>query len=213
MAWSFVAAGTQATGANPTVPLPSYSAGNLLLLVVASQTANTSATPTGYTSLSSLSGGTGGSTYFNIYYKIAGSSETAPNLSIIATTTIAVILSYSGVTSLDVVGATSNAHTTTATTTSTTTTNANDLVLSIYCGESGAFGTYTWTAPSGTTARVNSGGATGTEGLLICDELQTTAGATTSRTATISSSKQWGAVTIAFSVSAITNISNFFAFF
>ena len=212
MAWSFVAAGTQATGANPTVPLPSYSAGNLLLLVVASQSANTSATPAGYTSLTSLAGGTG-SAYFNIYYKIAGSSETAPTLSIIANTTIAVILSYSGISSIDVVGATSNGHTATAITTSTTTTNANDLVLSIYCAESGSFGAYTWTAPSGTTARVNSGGTSTTEGLLICDELQATAGATASRAATISASKQWGAVTIAFSISAITNISNFFAFF
>ena len=86
-------------------------------------------------------------------------------------------------------------------------------MLSIYCAESGLLGAYTWTAPSGTTARVNSGGTSTTEGLLICDELQATAGATASRTATISASKQWGAVTIAFSISAITNISNFFAFF
>lgn len=213
MAWSFVAAGTPATGAMPTVPLPTYNVGNLLLLVVASKSANATATPVGYTSLASLAGGTG-SAYFNIYYKFAGASETAPSVAISAATTIAVILSYSGVSSLDIVGATNDAHSTTAVTTSTTTTAANDLVFSIYSGEDGSFGTYTWSVPTGTTNRVNVGGsATPTAGLLICDENQASAGATAARTSTISGSKQWGSVTIAFKQNLVRSGGSFLQFF
>ena len=50
MAWGFVAAGTVATGANPTPALPTgWAAGNLLVIVATSGTVFSATPPTGYT--------------------------------------------------------------------------------------------------------------------------------------------------------------------
>jgi hypothetical protein len=77
---------------------------------------------------------------------------------------------------------------------SVTTTYANDFILSIYGDPSTTAATFT--ANASTTARVNSGSTGSIAGLLIADELQAAAGASTARAATSSASVSWSAIAI-----------------
>lgn len=173
--WSFVAAGTAATGTNPSVGTPAGFAANDLLIICGASGSSWTA-PAGWTVGRTNAVGP----RLSFWYKIATGAEGAEALTNGSTASIAVMLAYRGVnaTPLDVLG-TSN---TTLTTTSLTTTVANDLVISLYATSTNAD---TWTStPASTTVRFNSGGTAAVRALLVVDELKAAAGATSTRTAT-----------------------------
>ena len=145
-----------------------------------------------------------------IYYKTAGASESSVAITSASTTSVNVMLAYRGTSGFDVTGAFANNQVTTSlATTSLTTTQASDYIISIY--GSNASSSNTWTAPASTTARVTSNSGTSKRGLLIVDELQTSAGATTARTATLSLANQITSVGLSIKESATTTVnSNFF---
>lgn len=189
---TFIGAGAVVTSSNPTVPVPSgYQAGDLLILVAGCAT-NVASLPSGWTS--DYSGGTP-SVRTLVCHKVAGASESSVALSVSSSATRAVMLCYRNTNStpLDVAGAgVTGSSVTSVTTNSLTTTAANDLVVSVFVTSSG-----TITAPAGTTTRVNSSGST-FDGLLIVDEIQAAAGASTSRTATADAAVNWLAFSAAF---------------
>lgn len=189
MAISFVAAGTVATGANPTVGVPAgIAAGDLLLLVNTGTTTPTN--PTGWTRLSAQGAGQ----FITIAYKYASASETSVAVTQSGTTTKAVMLAYRGGGAFQIVPAYTTGTGTTATPNTLTTTYTNDYVISMYACASG--GVTNFTANGSTTSRVNSGGTSTLRGLLIADELKATAGVTTARAATLSASRTWASVAI-----------------
>ena len=206
MAISFVAASAVATGVNPTVAVPSGYAANDLLIIVQTSSNSSSVTPTGWTQLAKASI----APIISVYYKIASASESSVTLTG-NSLTIATMLCYRGTSGFDVTSSFVRVTSTTVTTNSITTTAANDFVISIYGATSVALGTPTWTAPASTTSRVNAGPTTTLTGFLIVDELKATAGATTSRTATISASDTIQALATSIKESAAATVnSNFF---
>lgn len=192
MAISFVGAGTVASGANPTVDVPAGIAAGDALLIVTSGTA-TPTTPTNWTFIYAQGSGR----FITVFLKIATASESSVALTQVGTSSKAVMIAYRGTSYFDVVGGTSTGTSTSPATTSLTTRFANDYVVSFYATQSNATPS-TWTAPASTTSRVNSGNSASINGMLIVDELQAAAGASTARTATLSSSTAWGSVAISF---------------
>ena len=192
MAISFVGAGTVQTGANSTVDVPAGIAAGDTLLIVTSGTAIPT-TPTNWVSI--YAQGTGRN--LTVFLKIATASESSVTLVQSGTSSKAVMLAYRGTSYFDVVGTVATGTSTSPATTSQTTRFANDYVVSFYATQLNATPS-TWTAPASTTSRVNSGNSATVTGMLIVDELDAVAGATTSRVATLSSSTAWGAVAISF---------------
>ena len=186
MAISFVAAGTVATGTNPSVPAPAgIQQGDLLVIAVAANVAVT--TPTGWT----LIGSQTTTPRIYLYRKFATGTETSQAVTVGSATTVGVMLAYRGVSATDTVSTGATATSTTISTNTLTTTYGNEYVVSVYGMTTGAA---TWTAPASTTTRVNSAGTAALDGLLFVDELQATAGTSTARTATSSVSKALAAI-------------------
>ena len=201
MAISFVAAGAVATGASPSVALPTgWSQGNLLLVTTISGSLVT--TPSGWTRI----GNTSAPGIFT-YYKIAGASETAVTLTGAGTSATSVMVAYSGVLSNDVNATQKSGSSTSASTNTLTTTNNYDVIISIFGIASG--GSSTLSTPTGTTSRSNTSATISFGGLLIVDEIQNTSGTSTSRISTLSPSNTWW--TEAFSFSPTTG--DFFRMF
>jgi hypothetical protein len=192
MAISFVGAGTVQTGANSTVNVPAGIAAGDTLLIFTSGTA-TPTTPTNWTSI--FFQGTG--RYLTVLLKIATASESSVTLVQSGTSSKAVMLAYRGTSYFDVVGTVATGTSTSPATTSQTTRFANDYVVSFYATQLNATPS-TWTAPASTTSRVNSGNSASVTGMLIVDELQVSAGASATRTATLSLSTAWSAISISF---------------
>lgn len=198
--YTYVGAGAVATGSNPTVTLPTYIQGDLLVLVAGSNSNTITITsPSGWTQVAVAAGNA--APHLTVWYKIASASESNVVLSISQTATKAVIVSYRGILALDVAGTvTSVTSAISASTSSVTTTTANDLVMSIYVTNRTAanFG-----PPGNTIPRVISNPVLNNlDGILICDEQQTAIGATSSRTAiTEGISSSIDSVTIAFTLS------------
>ena len=191
MAISFIAAGTVATGSNPTV---SYPAGDIEgdLLVLITTGGATPTTPTGWTQRYAQGAGR----FITILTRyVQGGEGNSVALTTASGSTKAVMLCYRGAGSYDVVGTVATGSSTTATTNSQNTTYANDFVLSIFARTTTAS---TFTNPAGTNTRVNSSSTSGVNGLLIADELQAAAGATTARSTTLSVSGAWAAINISF---------------
>ena len=180
--WQFIAAGTVATGANPTVTLPSgWASGDLLVLWGGSNSNFTS--PAGWTVPLNH---TATNPRAIFAYKFATGGETSLSLTNSGTSTSAVMLAYRNISAVDVTGTVNTGSSTSPATTSLTTTVPDDLVVSCYSNNSNT-SPFTGT-PASTNVRVNfDGTATSTRPLLIVDENKSTAGATTSRIATISS--------------------------
>jgi hypothetical protein len=189
MAISFVAAGAVATGANPTVAVPAGIQANDLLLITIAAGANAPTTPSGWTLATNVTT----TPRIYVYYKLASSSESSVALTAASTANAACMLAYRGASGIDVSANSTTVTSTTIATTSVTTTQANDYVVSVYAMTTGAAN---WTAPASTTSRVNSSGTASLDGLLVVDELQAAAGATTARTATSSVSKLLSAVVV-----------------
>jgi hypothetical protein len=205
MAISFVAAGSTVAGPNPTVPVPAgYAAGDLFILFVA---AGIVTTPTGWTLLAGTTLGTA----TQIYYKGANASESSVSVSVANAATLSGMVAYRGVNTFDVQMASFNtsASATSLATSSITTTQTNDYVISYYANGTGV---NTWgSAPASTTSRVSVNSTATIRGVLLVDEVQASAGATTARTATITSSSTLSAFSFAIKeTTAATVNSNFF---
>jgi hypothetical protein len=192
MAISFVGAGTVQTGANSTVDVPASIAAGDTLLIVTCGTA-TPTTPTNWTQIFA----SGVNRFLTVFLKIATASESSVALTQTGTSSKAVMIAYRGTSYFDVVGSSSSGTSTSPVTQSLTTRFANDYVVSFYATQLNATPS-TWTAPASTTSRVNSGNSASITGMLIVDELQAAAGASTARTATLSSSTAWSSVAISF---------------
>jgi hypothetical protein len=195
MAISFVGAGTVATGVNPvTVDVPSGIAAGDALLIITCGT-STPTTPTGWTSVFTQGSGR----FITVFLKIATASESSVIVANPSANNIKlVMLAYRGTSYFDVVGTIATGTSVLPATNSLTTRFANDYVVSIYANQSSGT-SLTYTAPLLTTSRVNSPNAVNAfSGMLVVDELQAAAGATTSRVATLSSSIAWSAVAISF---------------
>jgi hypothetical protein len=193
MAISFVGAGAVSTGANSTVAVPAGIAAGDTLLIVTSGTTPTPTTPTDWVSIYAQ----GSLRFLTVFLKIATASESSVTLVQSGTSSKAVMLAYRGTSYFDVVGTVATGTSTSPATTSQTTRFANDYVVSFYATQLNATPS-TWTAPASTTSRVNSGNSASIAGMLIVDELQAAAGASATRTATLSSSTAWSAISISF---------------
>jgi hypothetical protein len=194
MAISFVGAGTVASGTNPTVDVPAGVAVGDALIIFTNGSANASPAPTGWgTIVFSLVSGR----YSTVFLKIATASESSVTLTQSGATSRAVMIAYRGTSYFDVIGTVASGSGTSAGTPSLTTRFANDYVVSFY-GSATQASVITWTAPASTTSRVNVANTSTANGLLIVDELQATAGASTARTATLSSGNSWVTFAIAF---------------
>lgn len=192
MAISFVGAGTVATGTNPTVDVPAGIAAGDALLIFTSGTANPT-TPTGWSIVTFVAA----NRFLTVYLKIATASESSVALTQTGTSSKAVMIAYRGTSYFDVVGTSTSGTSTSPATQSLTTRFANDYVVSFYATQLNATPS-TWTAPASTTSRVNSANTAAITGMLIVDELQAVAGASATRTATLSVSTAWSSVAISF---------------
>jgi hypothetical protein len=127
------------------------------------------------------------------FFKIATASEASLAITVSGTNSKAVMVAYRGTSYFDVLSTSANSTSTSATTNSLTTRFANDYVVSFYA----TFNTATFTAPASTTSRVDSASTSTQNGILLVDELQAAAGASATRTATLSASRAWVAYAIA----------------
>ena len=208
MAWSYISAGSVVHGANPTVPLPSsYATGDLLLLVL--NGGNGASAPSGWTVIASSVG------HFentSVWYKIATSSESAPVVSSFTNLSVAAMVAYRGVNSLNITPSLSWGNSGKVISNSITTTNTDELVISIF---SSTWVTGTWTPPTGVNVRLNVPGLSSTNlSFLLVDEDKTPAGATISRT--IQYAPAYGVDAMVFSLyqsSTSTSSSNIFLMF
>jgi hypothetical protein len=192
MAISFVGAGTVQTGANSTVDVPSgYAAGDTLLIVTSGTATPT--TPTNWVSIYAQ----GANRFLTVFLKIATASESSVTLAQSGTSSKAVMIAYRGTSYFDVVGTVGNGTSILPATNSLTTRFANDYVVSFYATQLNATPS-TWTAPLLTTSRVNSGNSASITGMLIVDEAQAAAGASTARIGGLSSSTSWSSIAISF---------------
>jgi hypothetical protein len=186
---SFVGASPVVTGANPAVAVPAgVVAGDTLILVTSS--ASIPATPTNWTILTSTV-----ATIFS-FIKIATASETSVSVILPQADTVAYMIAYRGVGYVDVIGTTNTSTSTSPVTNSLTTRFANDWVLSFYTISQNAT-PKTFTAPASTTSRVNQTNTSVLRGMLLVDEAQAVAGASATRTATLSGSQGWVSQAIA----------------
>ncbi len=192
----FVGVGTAATAASNSIGVPSgIRSGDLLLIVCSSGSIHTLTTTTGWNSI--LANPSSGSIRFSVWWKIADGSETANSVTSTQSRLRAVMFAWRNVASTPVDVAPSTATTgssTSATPASVTTTVANDLVIGF--ASTATAGTYTY--PSSVNQRYNVSSDGSVNGLIFWDELQASAGASTSRTATLSSSITWAAYSAAF---------------
>ncbi len=190
MAISYVGAGSVVTGTSVSPNFPSgVQEGDLCIIIMGQKVAVAPAI-------------TGWTTRFDgtdtvIYTRYYTNGLTAPSLTGQTSATKAVMVAYRGAGSYDVLGTEASGTGTTATSSTITTTYANDYVLTLYSASADPSGV-TFTAPAGTTSRINSASTSAVFGLLLVDELKATAGVTTARAATLSISNAWTAVAIAF---------------
>lgn len=192
--FTFVGIGTAGTSANSyTSGMPAGIASGDLLLLVGSTGGGF--TPSG-TWNDVLSGGSG-SVRPQLKWKFASGSESDVTFTSTNSRHRAVVLAYRGAhgTPLDVAQASAaTGNSTSAATTSITTTAIKDLLAGFATTSSSA----SYTAPGSVNERYNVACDGSTNGLVIWDEIQAAAGATSVRTATLSSSQSWAAFSAAF---------------
>ena len=199
--WGYLGNGGTAAG-NGAVPLPAgIQSGDLLVLLLAQNGSGAGASISGWTQFASSN--------FDIsaWYKFAGSSESSPTGTGVSSS-VAVILAYRTVGSLDAAGNVGTAANTTPNTSNhVTTTATDDLVLSLYTVRQASI---TWTArlPANTSVRIAANPTSTKAGLLVADEDQAAAGSSATRTAGLSNTGQWGAATAAFIAKAVMSFSD-----
>ena len=178
MAISIVgASASPASGANPTVTVPVGVIQGDLLIIITMGTA-TPTTPAGWTS----GGAQGASQFITIFYKYADATNASVALTVAGATTRAVMLAYRGASALSGFATSTATAATSIASAAFTTLYDNQYVVNVYASNNVAG---TWTLPALTTGRSIATPTATIGGLAIADELQTTAGATASRTATI----------------------------
>jgi hypothetical protein len=200
MSIAFVGAGAVITGQYPTVPVPSGVVQGDLLLLVYTVNYPTSFTPSGWTIIGTQNipstpyPSSGPNQYF--LYKFAGATESPISLgSIGGNNTTAVMVAYRGVADIDVVGSFNSAINASPSTLSQTTAFDNEYIVSVFSRNPDTTPTSTWTVPFGVSERVKQE-AVSSNGLLIVDELQTSAGSTAIRTAALQNSRLWASGSI-----------------
>lgn len=175
MAITFVNAGASVSANSPTVGLPTgWAQGDFFVIGFIS--GSSTFTPSGWTSIGATSGAG-----LYIFVKTAGFSESAPTLSGGGGT--ACMLAYRNAFGLNAVGTAQSTNSSTMTTLSLTTSIPNCFILSIYGTSSGV--SRTLSTPGGTTSRRNVSPTISWGGLLMVDEAQSSAGASISRSSTI----------------------------
>jgi hypothetical protein len=213
---SFVGAGTVWSGADPIVAVPAGVVAGDLLLIIWTVNYPINNYPSGWTVIGAqeIAG-----YYYTTYptagpnqvflYKFAGVGEVSVSLPYIGSAaTQAVMLAYRGVADIDVVGLFNSGSGTSASTLAQAAGFANDYIVSVFSTVTAAS---TWTAPASTTERVRAEATSALNGLLIVDELQSSAGTTTVRSAGLSSSKRWATGTILLRPSGITGTNLYWA--
>ena len=191
MAISFVGASAVVTGSNPQVFQPAGVIQDDLVFLIVTGT-GTPSTPSQFTLLSTQ--GTG--RFISIYYRYVGSiTYVNTNVSLAGASTKAVMIAYRGAGVIQTLPAYTTGTGTTATPNAATASYANEFIISIYANALNATPA-TWTPDAATTSRVNSANTSTINGLLIADELQAAAGASTPRAATLSASAAWASIAI-----------------
>ena len=179
------------SGSSLTVPLPTgVLVRDQILLAVTANASQTITTPTGYT-LTQAASATGNNTQTVVLRKTAAGGETSATVAFGADVRPKAVLAaiYRGVdptTPIDVKTTGSAAVTTSLALGSITTTGANERLV-LLAGATGNATAATWTPPTGMTDQVH----LSTQALvstLVADQTLTTAGATGSRTATVTAS-------------------------
>lgn len=183
-------AGDNGTGSTLSLTLPSGVQANdqILLAVTLPGNQTIKSTPSGYTQVGSYNSGTGASnTQLVLYRRTAQTGDSSATVTFSKTfAKAATLIVYRGVNPVTPIDASSNGTTASGTSViapSVTTTKATDeLVLALGANSSAAG---TWTAPSQmTTQRSQAGGPT--IATAVADQALTSAGSTSSRTATFS---------------------------
>ncbi len=178
-------------------------AGDVMIAAIDAEGSGTITAPSGWSS-TGLFAGTSFFGFSGVYFHVAGSSEPASYSWSLGTTRKAAgkILSYVGVENaspIEVTATTAGASFGTSdAAASITTTVANTKVI-MDLGALDSFGSFTITAPTGTTKRASSftSGTGSVLGTQAQDFTQATAGATGTKTFTTSASIPWGTITIA----------------
>ena len=187
---TYVGAGAVVTGQDPLVPVPSgILEGDLLIIAVTA--GNTVPNVSGWTRVINQNA----NRFLTIYTKTATASESSVLIDNLQSDRAkAVMVAYRGSTNSLVDISTFSTGTSTSPVTNSVTTTINGLTVVSFYGINNTT-TSNITAPASTTSRVNSGSTNnGFNGLLLVDEVQAVAGATTQRTATLSASNAWAAV-------------------
>jgi hypothetical protein len=199
MAFSYVGAGAVGTGANPVATVPTGVVKGDLLVIVAGENGNAYNTPSGWT----LGVTTSSIPNLSVFYKFATSNSEA-NVTMTAGGTAsaskAVMIAYRGIAAYGTKSNIASSTTGSVSTPSINTPKNNSLVISAYVQAKNSSNVATWTAPSSTNVRVNSPVPGNMDGILICDEIQATAGATIARTATSTQTESIQAFAITFTI-------------
>lgn len=192
----FVGVGATATAASNSIGVPAgVVAGDLLLIICTSGGTHTLTTTTGWTQILSNPGTA--SLRHQVWWKTAGSSESANSVVSTQSRMRIVMLAYRGAAAspVDVAPATSaTGSSTSAAPASVTTTATGDLVIGFCSTSTNA----TYTAPASVTERYNVACDGSINGLCYWDEIQIVKGASTVRTAAVSPSSSWAAYSAAF---------------
>lgn len=191
MAITFVASSSVGSGSAISIAAPAGVQEGDLLIGIMSLSGSLNVAPTGWTlRVTSASGN------ILVYTKYAASGAAQNTLTATGNGSSDrwCMLAYRGAGSYDVVGTTATGTGTTATTNTITTTYADDLVLSVYTGAVNA----AFSTPTGTTSRADATGTATLRAFRVVDEIKATAGVTTARASTNSTSTAWAAVAIAF---------------
>lgn len=193
---TFVGAGSTATAASNTLTVPTgVQSGDLLLILCSSGGTHDLTTTAGWTKI--VNDSTSGSLRVQVWWKVAGASESSNSFASTQSRMRGVMVAYRGVAAspVDVAPTTANTGTSTsASTASVTTTVVKDLVLGLASTSSAANYTY----PASVTGRYNVACNGSINGLIVWDEIQSAAGASTVRTATLSASVDWRTYSAAF---------------
>jgi len=197
--WSFVAAGSGATGADPVPGMPSgWMPGDLLLVVGVCSTVSFSATPpAGWSEVARYTTGT---PRMVVWLRTAVLGDTAPTCTNSGASSAAVMVAYrrlqSGTT--DAVGSMAAAAGTSLATGTVSCSEVDELLFSIWgCGVSPA-STTTITKDANVTTRVSKTASTSICAYNICDEYRSASGTTTTRTATTNRTVNLNAIQVAF---------------
>lgn len=195
---TYVGAGTPAYSGQATIGLPTgVQSGDLLVILASSGSTQALTDTTGWTQI--LADESSGQRRVFAWWKVAGSSETSNSFTVTNSRLAAVMLAYRGAAAspFDVDSAANSGTDATAETLSITTTVANALVIGMMTTSDSETISY----PAVVNQRINYPQGSlinGSNYLMIWDEIQASAGASTVRTATALTTMAWVTYSAAF---------------